>query len=308
MKWKCAVILGPTCCWKSEIALKLAKEKHGEIISCDSMQIYRELSIGTAKPSARELQCCPHHLVDCLSISEPYDVNRFVQAAKECLTHLAVQKKMAVMVGGTGLYARALIYGLSLLPANAMVAQTLQKELDQPGGLTHLQIWLQQTVKNPDAIPPDVLLNSRRLLRACEVVRLIGKPPWECLEKNQIPAPDFVQFCLLPPFDLLKERIRKRTAKMLAAGWVEEALQAEKLGLLHTPTARQALGYREIITFVKKGAPGGIATLQELLANKTIQYARRQMTWFKHQHPGAFLLTINSVEDAEKQIQQILVK
>ena len=107
----CIAILGPTCCWKSEVALRVAELLGGEILSCDSMKIYRGLPIGTAQPSDAELARVPHHLIAELDIGEPYDANRFVSRAKEVLADIWRRGKVGVMVGGTGLYARSLIYG-----------------------------------------------------------------------------------------------------------------------------------------------------------------------------------------------------
>ena len=126
---RCVAVLGPTCCWKSEVGLRLAETCGGEIVSCDSMQIYRGLPIGTAQPDAAELARAPHHLIAELDIHEPYDANRFVQRAKRVLDDISARGKTAFLVGGTGLYARSLIYGFELLPADPAVFKALEAEL-----------------------------------------------------------------------------------------------------------------------------------------------------------------------------------
>ena len=300
---RCVAVLGPTCCWKSEVGLQLAEACGGEIVSCDSMQIYRGLPIGTAQPDAAELARAPHHLIAELDIHEPYDANRFVQRAKCVLDDISARGKTAFLVGGTGLYARSLIYGFELLPADPAVFKALEAELAAEGGREKL---LQRLEAYGDAIPEDVRLNPRRLLRACEVLSLTGKPPWVQAKKFDKPDPSFRQFCLIPVLSMLKERIRRRTARMLENGWLEEAEWADSQGLLQTPTARQALGYAEVIDYLRHGLKGDLPKLCEILTNRTVQYARRQLTWFKHQHPGAQLIEIEREEGAVDYILGII--
>ena len=300
---RCVAVLGPTCCWKSEIGLRLAEACGGEIVSCDSMQIYRGLPIGTAQPSAAELGRAPHHLIAELDIHEPYDANRFVQRAKRVLDDISARGKMAFLVGGTGLYARSLIYGFELLPADPTVFKALEAELATDGGRERL---MERLAAYGDAIPEDVRLNPRRLLRACEVLSLTGKPPWVQAKKFDKPDPSYRQYCLIPVLSMLKERIRRRTALMLKNGWLEEADWADRNGLLQTPTARQALGYAEVIDYLRHGLKGGLPALCEILTNRTVQYARRQVTWFKHQHPGAQLIEIEREEGAVEKILEAI--
>ena len=300
---RCVAILGPTCCWKSEIGLRLAETCGGEIVSCDSMQIYRGLPIGTAQPSAADLVRAPHHLIAELDIHEPYDANRFVQRAKRVLDDISARGKMAFLVGGTGLYARSLIYGFELLPADPTVFKALEAELAMDGGRERL---MERLTAYGDAIPDDVRLNPRRLLRACEVLSLTGKPPWVQAKKFDKPDPSYRQYCLIPVLSMLKERIRRRTALMLERGWLEEADWADRNGLLQTPTARQALGYAEVIDYLRHGLKGGLSALCEILTNRTVQYARRQVTWFKHQHPGAQLIEIEQEDGAVEKILEAI--
>ena len=256
------------------------------------MQIYRGLDIGTAKVSQAERLRIPHHLVDELDISEPYDVNRFTLLARSAAAAIRARGRKVIIVGGTGLYARALIYGFELQPTSPPVFARLEQELARPGGREALLARLQRSAA-PEEVPADVRLNPRRLVRACEVLELTGQLPWKRQRRQLESDPDFAQFCLLPQLAMLKERIRARTAAMLAQGWLEEAKQARDNGLLSTPTARQALGYRDVIDFLEGRLTGGLPALTEVIANRTIQYARRQLTWFKHQHPDAIKIPIN---------------
>lgn len=292
----CLAILGPTASGKSAVALHLARRLGAEIISCDSMQVYRGLDIGTAKPTPAEREMVCHHLIDCLDLDAPYDASRFAEAARQSLAAIAGRGRRALLVGGSGLYARALIYGFNMLPADRTLAACLVAEWKAPGGQARLTAELEAAVSDRQQIPAEIYLNPRRLLRACEVLRLTGSPPWELTDRQATPDPRFRQYCLLPEFGLLRERIRQRTVAMLEAGWVAEALRAEQAGLLTSPTARQALGYRDILAAWHQQPPLPPAALTELLTNRTIQYARRQMTWFRRQHPGAVLIEFPATE------------
>lgn len=296
MKTACLAILGPTACGKSAVALQLARRLEAEIISCDSMQVYRGLDIGTAKPTPVERDMVVHHLIDCLDLNAPYDASRFVEAARHSLTEISASGRQALLVGGSGLYARALIYGFNMLPADPTLAARLIAECQAPGGQDRLTAELEAAVQDRQQIPAEIYLNPRRLLRACEVLRLTGRPPWELTNRQTTPDPRFRQYCLLPDFALLRQRIRQRTLAMLEAGWVAEALRAEQAGLLTAPTARQALGYRDIIAARHQQPPLPPDALAELLTNRTVQYARRQMTWFRRQHPGAVLIELPAME------------
>ncbi len=299
------VILGPTCSWKSAVGARLAHLLSGEVISFDSMQVYRGLPIGTAQPSVEELSLAPHHLVSCLDISEPWNVNLFVPEATRLIDEIVSRGHRPVLVGGTGLYARALVYGFSLMPSDAAIAESLRVESATPEGCEKLRDELRAVGE----IPRDISLNPRHLARAVEVFRLTGKAPWTLQKKQDAPKAGFRQFVILPDFPQLKERIRLRTAKMLEAGWVEECREALGRGLAQAPTAWQALGYRDIATALEAGMPGGMAALQEVLANRTIQYARRQISWFKHQHPGAVFIPVEDFQgDVPQRILEIIRK
>ncbi len=286
------VLLGPTCSWKSAAAIRVAQELDAEIISCDSMQVYKGLEIGTAQPSPEELAAVPHHLVGLFDIHEPYDVNRFLTLANAARKEIHGRGRHAIIVGGTGLYAKALVYGHTLLPADAALFEQIKAQLEATDGRRQLEEELSAIAHGRENIPKDILLNPRRLLRAVEVARLTGRTPWELNSSSNTPNPEFRQFIILPDLELLKTRIRQRTAAMMVQGWVQEAQHAIGNGLMETPTARQALGYRDIADFLSGNGPDTLTDLETLLVSRTIHYARRQFTWFKHQHPGATFIPI----------------
>ncbi len=285
------VLLGPTASGKSAAAVALAKRLDAEIVSCDSMQVYRALPIGTAQPTMEEREGVPHHLVGTLELTERWDASRFVPAAQRLMADIAARGRRTVIVGGTGLYARALCYGMQLLPSDRGLAAQLAETAATADGREAL---LAELAAADGEIPEDIRLNPRHLARAVEVFRLTGSPPWRQRVKSPAPLPGFRQFCLLPDFTLLKERIAKRTQAMLAAGWIDEAREAYRQGLADAPTAWQALGYREIRAYLDGETKGGLPELAQLIVFATIRYARRQLTWFRHQHPGAVPLAMGT--------------
>ncbi len=284
-------VLGPTCSWKSAVAVLLAERLHGEVLNCDSMQVYHGMDIGTAKPGRDERSRVRHHLVDCLPMGAPCDAAIYAALAEPILADLERRGTSAVLVGGTGLYARNLIYGLQLLPADRVLAAELVRILDSPGGRQALVAELE--AHDPAVpLPKEVTENPRRLLRAVEVTRLTGSTPWQ-LHRLPTAAPRhiFRQYLLMPTMPVLQKRIEARTQAMLNAGWIEEARTLIRHGLLVTPTARQALGYRDIAAYLN-GELASLPELQQLLTRRTLAYARRQRTWFRHQHPGAISIDI----------------
>jgi len=295
---QCLAILGPTCAWKSEIALLIAEELNGEILSCDSMQVYQGLDVGTAKPTAEMRARCRHHFVDTLPLTAPWDTHRFVQAAQPLLAELPARGVIPILAGGTGLYARALLYGFEMLPADRELFARLEQELEMPGGKERLVHELREGSADPREMPLDTARNPRRLARAVEVLRLAGRPPWELLsDRPQEPIVPGHQFILLPTMAVLKPRIVRRATWMLENGWIEEGEAALAAGLLETPTAKQALGYREIAAYLA-GELADREALLHALVGRTVKYARRQRTWFRHQHPGAEILEIEEATTA----------
>lgn len=294
-------ILGPTASGKSAVAMDvariLASEGQGcEIVSCDSMQVYRELDIGTAKPSTSDMREIPHHLVNCVGIDDRFDTNRFVQQARTCCRDIRSRGKRPVLVGGSGLYAKAFLYGFHLQPACEATFRQICQEAQTNEGLTALT---KELLAAKGTVAQQTLLNPRRLIRAVEILRLTGRPPDpDDGEVATQPATTSASACeagrhyvLLPPKDDLRATIERRTLDMLNRGWIDEVRELTRKGLFDTPTAYQALGYTVIADWDANGNRN-VAELARNVSTKTWQYARRQMTWFRHQHPGACLLTL----------------
>ena len=281
------VIMGPTASGKSALALETALRLGGEIVSFDSMQVYRGLEIGTAQPTAEEKRLVPHHLTGIFDIEKRVDVCSFTALAEEAVRDILSRGKIPVLAGGTGLYLRTFLYGMDDMPGD----RELRSELDELYDAPEKEPSLHEKMRELD---PEALKKwgscRRRLIRALEVKLISGRSILELQGHSPRPLRPGVQaFKLELPPDELNARIAARTEGMLQRGWIEEAKKAIARGLLATPTAHQALGYKIIAKFLKNEFSR--EELKEKLITATRQYARRQRTWFRHQHPEAQVLT-----------------
>lgn len=282
---KIPVIMGPTASGKSALALAIADLCGGEIVSADSMQFYRGLNIGVAKPTAEEQTRVRHHLLDTMEISEKSDIFRFVDDADAAIADIRSRGHLPIVAGGSGLYLRALIYGLDPLPAKQSLRDELDAKYDNEEHFPELIAFMQ---KNCPQDCERFSQHRRKLIRACEVFMLSGKQISELQSGEKKPRPDIHSYVLVWERDELKRRIRQRTDIMLEEGWIDEADALIKQGLLESPTAWQALGYSHIARYLK----GELSRkeLPEAIAVSTWQFARRQITWFTHQHPEAEII------------------
>ena len=281
------VIMGPTAVGKSELAFALARECGGEIVSADSMQFYRGLDVGTAKPSAEERRQVPHHLIDSMDISEKSDVFRFRTDALRIIGEIRSRGHLPVVAGGSGLYLHALVYGLDVLPADQTLRDELDATYDNEAHFPELAAVMEREC------PLDFRRfypHRRKLIRAREVFLLSGRQISELQSGDSAPDPAFAQFVLVRDRADLVNRIRRRAEVMLDSGWIEEARTMLAKGLLDAPTAWQAIGYAQIGDYL-----AGKMTRAELLESivvATRQYARRQATWFRNRHKEAVFLAL----------------
>jgi len=271
-------LAGPTAVGKSAVALALAESLGGEIISVDSMQVYRGLDLGTAKPSAAERARVPHHLLDVADLSAAFDAAQFVRLATAAVVKIQARGRVPIFCGGTGLYFKAWLEGLGEAPpSDARVRAELEvtplaellAELEQRDPLTYARIDRQ---------------NPRRVIRAVEVIRLTGKPfsaqraNWNPEVRSQKSE---VIFCFSREPADLRARIETRVDTMFAAGLVDETRALLSLGLQQNRNAMQALGYRQVVAHL--AGERGLAETIALVKTKTWQFARRQGTWFRSQ-------------------------
>ena len=261
--------------------MEIARRVGGEIISVDSMQVYRGLDIGTAKPSSAERTSVPHHGVDVVNLDESFDAARFVALARSAELEIRSRRGVPILCGGTGFYLKALLEGLGQAPPGD---QTLRSELDQIP-LSELLLELERS--DPETYAGIDRKNRRRVVRAVEVFRLTGHPLSAQRGRWPNPEPDFARPTLIlglarTPADL-QARIARRVEAMFEAGLVRETEALLGRGLENNRTAMQAIGYRQVVEFLR-GQRGADAT-KELVKVRTRQFAKRQMTWFRHQLP-----------------------
>ncbi|MBE6370011.1 MAG: tRNA (adenosine(37)-N6)-dimethylallyltransferase MiaA [Lentisphaerae bacterium] len=285
------VIAGPTASGKSSMALQMAAGLNGEIISVDSMQLYRIIPIGTAQPTMQERQLVPHHLVGIYELEQRSEVYTFVEMAERCIADICRRGKQPILCGGTGLYLKALLYGLDPLPGDDKLKKELDTQYDSVDMLEELQ---QRLIQLGDAAVVNKFTNNRRrLIRALEIRLMTGRSILDLQQEYQLRLRFSLDRAVYLVHDrsVLQQRIALRTSEMLKNGWIDEARNAIKCGLLESPTAHQALGYK----IIKRYLDGEITLdkLQELIVTATWQYARRQQTWFRHQHPELTALALS---------------
>jgi tRNA dimethylallyltransferase len=278
------ILTGPTGSGKSALALDLAERLNAEIISMDSMALYRRMDIGTAKPTLDERRRVPHHLLDVLDPWESASVAWWLQRAAASCGDIAARGKRPLFVGGTPLYLKALLYGLfDAPPADESIRRRLSEEADALGGASlHARLATVDPVSAARLHPNDV----RRVVRALEVWELTGQPisSWQTQWKKQPNAENDGRCLYLDlPRSELYARIDARVERMIAEGWLEEVRALRQLERPLSREAGQALGYKEMFAYLDGQAdlPQTIRRIQMRSRN----FAKRQMTWFRHLPP-----------------------
>ena len=272
------VIVGPTCSGKSYLGLKLAQQLNGEIISADSRQIYKRLNIGTAKPTSEELQKVKHHFINILNPDEDYDVNKFSVDAENIIYDIHKRKITALVVGGSGLYVKALIDGIV---DSADKDEKLRNELfakKEKYGIKYLYDELTKV----DPISAEKMLpqNWKRVIRALEVFYLTGKPIWQHhSNQNKSTKFSFYQIGINWDREVLYTRIEQRIDKMIKDGLVDEVTDILNDGYDKNLNSLNTVGYKEIISYLEKDIT--LSRAIELIKRNTRRYAKRQLTWFK---------------------------
>ncbi len=274
------VVVGPTASGKSEYALKKAKELGGEIISGDSMQIYRKMDIGTAKPTADEMQEIPHHLIDVADITEIFSAARFVELASKAINDVYSRGKMPIIAGGTGLYIDTLISGteLSATEDDPILREELFAFAEKFGAEALHQRLKEVDPSSAEAIHPN---NIKRVARALEIYLKTGETKTEADRKSRLKESiydPYIVYIRPNERETLYERIDRRVDKMFDLGLEDEVRNLYQAGLESTPTASQAIGYKEFYPYFK--GETHIESVKQAICLNTRHYAKRQMTWF----------------------------
>ena len=272
-------IVGPTAAGKSALALELAVEGHAEVVSVDSRQIFRQLDIGTAKPTPEMCRQVPHHLIDVVDPDEAYDAGRFAREATVAIREIRSRGRAPLLCGGSGLYLRALVEGMPDLPeVDPLLREQLQDEAEARG---EAEMHDELMALDPEMASRLAVGDRRRVLRGLEVYRQTGRALslWQA-EHARRPRPfEVLTIVLSPPTDVLSQRIHARTEQMWAQGLVAETRAVLDHGFAGDLPALQSIGYREAQQHLQGDCTSEEA--REAIVRASRQYAKRQRTWFR---------------------------
>lgn len=300
IKPKVVVICGPTASGKTALSIELAKKINGEIISCDSMQIYKDMNVGTAKPTKEEMQGIKHYLVDYVLPTKRYSVADYKRDAEKSIKEILKKGKVPIIVGGTGLYVDSLIYNIEYpeIKFDEQYRKKLEKEVEEKG----LENLYKEAKKiDPIAVEKISKTDKKRLLRILEIYHATGKTKTEqeIISRRNEPKYDYKVYALLWDREKLYDRINLRVDLMIKQGLIEEVKSIlEKYNTF--PTAMQGLGYKEVVQYLN-----GELTKEEMIEKvkqETRRYAKRQMTWFRKNKQTVWL----DAENRQNNIKIIL--
>lgn len=296
-------ILGATATGKSAVALAVAEALGGEIVNADALQVYRGFDIGTAKPTAEERARVPHHLLDILEPSERFSAGEFARRARQVLAEIEERGSLALVVGGSGLYLRALLEGISPVPrGDPEVRRRLRRRLEREG-LPALEAELAE--RDPATAARLAAGDTQRVLRALEVVLASGVPLSRWIERQpfgdqRLPA---LKIGLTLPRTILYDRIAARVVRMLDRGWLKEVEDLLKRGVEANLPAFQAIGYRQLVGHLR-----GEASLEEAveeITRQTRRFAKRQETWFRKEPEVVWVQADSPTEVTPRTLQII---
>ena len=288
-------VVGPTASGKTKLAVQLAKAYDGEVVSCDSMQIYKHMDIGTAKPTPEEMEGVRHHLIDIIEPGEDFSVGKYVQLADACVQDILSRGKTAVIAGGTGLYVDSLISGRTFAPVpQTGKREALEARMREAGGEAMLEAL---RAVDPEAAQRLHPADEKRIIRALEVWQETGRTITEHNRETQKIPPRYAPVWLGLDFTNradLYARIDRRVEIMLEQGLLDEIRSLLTSGVPETATSLQAIGYKEFFAYLR-----GESTLAEATAlcqQRSRNYAKRQLTWFRR-NPDIRWLRLTGAED-----------
>lgn len=305
-KKKVIVIAGPTCSGKTEFSLQLAKAIHGEIISADSMQVYRGMDLGTAKASKEERSEVPHHLIDIRDVSEPFNVVDFYYEARHCCQEIFSREAVPIVVGGSGFYLHSLLYGPpSGPPSVPELRKSLEEEVENLGAEV-----LYERLKSLDPQYANTITKNdkQKIVRALEIMALTGKQvskmSWKTRQKPL--NYDFHCWFIHRPREVLYKRIERRCERMLEQGFIQEVEALLSQGLESNTSACQAIGYRQTLDYLQTArTKEDYKNYLDNFMQASRNYAKRQFTWFRKEPLFRWLdLEMHDVETAADIIRQ----
>ena len=276
---KILCVVGPTASGKTDYAVELALKCGGEVVSCDSMQIYKHMDIGTAKPTADEMKGVKHHMIDIIEPNESFSVARFSEMARECIDDILLRGKMPVLCGGTGLYFDSTINNINFIQMDTdeEYRKYLESAAKEFGNEYVYKILKRVDEESAESIHPN---NLKRVIRALEIYKTTGKKKSE-LDKEQLSEPLYEPEItgLMRDREVLYDRINKRVDIMMEKGLVEEVSELIKMGIDTEATSMQAIGYKEIIEYLD--GKTSLSDAVDKIKRESRRYAKRQLTWFK---------------------------
>lgn len=299
------ILTGPTAVGKTDLSIQLAKAMNGEIISADSMQVYRHMDIGSAKVTPEEMDGVPHHLIDVLEPEEEFNVVVFQKLAKEALTGIYERGHIPIIVGGTGFYIQALLYDIDFTEndGDTAIRRELEK-LAQTQGAGCLHQMLQEI--DPESAAAIHQNNVKRVIRAIEFYRQTGKKISlhnEQEREKQSPY-QFLYYVLDTDRKILYERIDRRVDLMMEHGLVDEVKHLADMGCTRDMVSMQGLGYKEILDYLSGEIP--LEEAVYILKRDTRHFAKRQITWFKRERDVRWLELEQFQNDRKKVLEHIL--
>ena len=301
-KPKVIVICGPTASGKTSLSISLAKKINGEIVSCDSMQIYKEMDIGSAKPTVEEMQEIKHYLVDFVSPEKRYSVSEYKEDASKAIEEIINKGKTPIIVGGTGLYLNSLIYNIQYneMEVDLNYRRELEKEAEEYG----LEVLYNRAKEiDPEAMEKVSANDKKRITRVLEIYNATGRNKTELEKKSRKEVPyNYLIFGINMERSILYDRINKRVDIMLEQGLIEEVKNLINK-YSNMPTAMQGLGYKEVKEFLD----GNISKEEmiEKIKMETRRYAKRQITWFKRIKNIIWLDRLNKTEENVNSIMEV---
>ena len=275
------IIAGPTAVGKSSLAVKLAEKIGSEIISADSMQVYRGMDIGSAKITAEEMHGVRHHMIDIMDPSENFDVTIFKKNAQKCIKDISSRGMIPIIAGGTGFYIQSVLYGIEF--ANGETDDAVRLSLEDEAaryGLMHMEAKLEEA--DPEALIKDHG-NMKRIIRALEYNILTGKKMSDknAAERNRKPVYDTAFFCITMPRDILYNKINERVDSMMASGLLEEVDRLRQNGISENCNSMQGLGYKQLSAYLDGRT--SLDDAVEDIKQETRHFAKRQLTWFRRE-------------------------
>lgn len=293
-KAKVIVIGGPTASGKTSLSIELAKKINGQIVSADSMQIYKDMNIGTAKPDQEEMQGIKHYLLDCISPEQRYSVADYKLQAKKAIQEILNDRKVPIIVGGTGLYIDSLIYEIEFqdIEIDLKYREELEKVVEEKG----LEYVYKEACRiDPKAMEKISSNDQKRILRILEIYKQTGKTKTELDEKSRKdPQYDYRVFAINMDRQVLYDRINRRVDIMLERGLVKEVEELCKK-YNEFPTAMQGLGYKEVVEYLNKEI--SYEEMVEKIKQESRRYAKRQLTWFRKNKQTIWLDGLASTEN-----------